>query len=59
MTVESAGIVTLLIVNILIMTGFVINREVEMVLTMTVLPLNVLLGPLLKPIRLCRFQGSQ
>ncbi len=36
MTVDCTGIVTLLIVNIVIMCGFVVNTEVEMILTIIV-----------------------
>ncbi len=47
MAVDCTGIVTLLIVNILIMCGVVINKEVEMILTIIVLPVNAVLEPIL------------
>ena len=43
MTIDCTGIVTLLIVNILIMCGFVVNTDVEMFLTIIVLPVKVVL----------------
>ena len=47
MAVDCTGIVTLLIVNILIVCGIVVNKEVEMILTIIVLPVNVILEPIL------------
>ncbi len=59
MVVDCTGTVTLLIVNILTKNGLVISKEVEMVLTMIVLPLNVILGGVLNLLMLCRFQSSK
>ncbi len=48
--VDYTGMVTPLIVNVFIMCDFVVNKEVEVILTIIVLPVNVVLGPVLNAI---------